>query len=788
MSTLDHKLLHDIGASRGQIAAIALVVACGISVFVAMLAAYRSLELSQRAYYRANRFADVFAHLTRAPRALEARIAALPGVATAQVRVISDVSLDVPGREEPATGRLVSVPERARPRLDDLSVRAGRYLQPSDRSQVLVSEAFANANHLHVGSLIGAVINGRLQHLRVVGIALSPEFVYEIHGATDIWPDSERFGVIWMGERALSAAFDMQGAFNDLEVALAPGADEQAVVERIDALLARYGGLGAYGRADQPSHRFLSSELAQLRVSATIVPAIFLGIAIFLLHLLLSRTVGTQRTQIAMLKAFGYGNGAIGLHYVWYGLVIVASGALLGLGAGLWLGWILTRYYGVFFHFPILRFQAGIGLLALTLLLVALAGVAGSLAGVRSAMLLPPAEAMRPQPPARYRPALVERMGLHALLPSPIRMILRNVERAPLKSLLSCAGLALGVATLVVGRSSFDAIDLMLAHQFYVIEREDATIAFDHTVSLRASHELAALPGVIRVEPFRAVPIRVRKGHRSRRIALLALDARATLYRIVDLRGRVLQPPRQGILLNERLAQALGVRPGERIALDVLESARATRSVRVAATVDELIGTTAYMERGAAARLLREGPAISGAYVGVDARERTALEAALKRMPSVANVAFRDRTIANFRSTIAQSLAVSTALLILFATVIAFGVVYNSARIALAEHGRELAVLRILGFTRGEVTLVLLGEQALLTATAIPAGIVAGRAIALSFSAAYSSELYRIPTAVSTTTEAFATLVIAAAAFVCGMLFQRQLAALDLVGALKIGE
>lgn len=788
MRTLNHKLLHDIGSSRGQIVAIALVVACGVSVFVAMLTTYQSLERSQRAYYEAARFAEVFAHATRAPRSLGPRIAAIPGIDALQMRVVADVSLDVAGRDEPATGRLVSIPERSRPPLNDLFVREGRYLQPADRTQVLVSEAFADANGLRVGSTIGAVINGRRQRLHVVGIALSPEYVYAIRGVADIWPDSARFGIIWMGEQALSAAFDMKGAFNDLAVTMAPGTDAQAVIERIDTLLARYGGLGAYDRTDQPSHRYLSSELSELRASVVMVPAISLGIAVFLLQLLLSRQVGTQRTQIAVLKAFGYANAVIGLHYVLFGLLIVAIGAALGIGAGLWFGWTLTRYYAVFFHFPILRYHATIELLAATAMLVILAGVAGSLSGVRAAVTLPPAEAMRPQPPTSFRPSIIERIGFRRVLSVPMRVVVRNLERAPLKAVLSCAGLALGVATLVVGRSTYDAIDLMLTQQFYVAEREDAAVVFDRTLPLRARWELGRLPGVIRVEPFRAVAVRLRSGHHSRRVALIGLEDDANLRRIVDLRGRVSRPPRNGLLLTEKLAQVLGVMPGDRITLEVLEAAKPTMVTRVVATVDELIGTTAYMELGALDRLLREGPTISGAYVAIDARERNVLDAALKRLPSVANVAFREQTIEDFRSTIAEVLAISTTLLITFASVIAFGIVYNTARIAFAERGRELAVMRILGFTRGEIALVLLGEQAVLTGAAIPAGLALGYAISLSLSAAYSSELYRIPATVSRATDAFALLVIVGAAFVSGLLVRRQLDTLDLVAALKIGE
>ena len=357
MTALDKKLFRDLWQMRGQLLTIALVVACGIATYVTMRGAYESVESAQRDYYSRYRFADVFAHLKRAPDYVADNIARIPGVASVQIRIVVEVTLDVPGLDEPALGRIISIPERPTRMLNDLCIRRGRYVEVGGGDEVLVSEAFSTANRIEVGQTIGAVMNGRWEKLRAVGIALSPEYVYEIRGA-EVFPDNKRFGVFWMSRDALGPAFNMEGAFNDVALSLAPGASEPEVITRLDALLEPYGGLGAYGRYDQVSNRFLSDEITQDRITGIFIPTIFLGVAVFLIHVVLSRLVGTQRGAVGLLKAFGYSNVAISFHYLKFALTAVLLGTLIGAPLGISLGRGLSKLYEDFFRFPELRFVA----------------------------------------------------------------------------------------------------------------------------------------------------------------------------------------------------------------------------------------------------------------------------------------------------------------------------------------------------------------------------------------------------------------------------------------------
>ncbi|MGK2858275.1 MAG: ABC transporter permease [Thermoanaerobaculia bacterium] len=787
LRAIDRKILRDIVHLRGQVLAVAAVVMCGIATFVAMWTAHRSLKLSQEAYYRTHRFPDVFASARRAPDSLARKIAAIEGVAAVRTRIVVDVTLDVPRLEEPATGRLVSIPEHRVPMLSDLFLREGRWVDPMRPDEVIASESFATANALRPGDTVAGVVNGRWRRLEIVGIAISPEFVYEIRNV-DIFPDNRRFGVLWIGHEALSNAYDMEDAFNDVAIALAPGGSEREVIARVDDILARWGSTGAYGRDEQIAHRFLSDEIAQSRVSGTVMPAIFLGVAAFLVHMVLTRLVQTQRDQIAVLKAFGYSSLDVALHYLKLAAVVIAIGTVLGIGLGIWLARGMGRLYAEFYHLPTLEFDVDARTLLLAFVISALAASLGALSAVRGALKLPPAEAMRPEAPPVFHPGVLERLGLMKRLPPSGRIIARNLARRRMKAFLSICGVAMAVAILVVGRFMFDAISLMMQRQFSEIQREDVTVSFYEPRSHATRHDLEHLPGVLSVETFRAVPVRFVNEHRSKRAAIFGIDGDGSLRRLIDSKGRAIDVPAEGLAMNATLAEILGVEAGDSLRVEVLEGRRRVDTVRVSRLVDELIGSSVYMDAEALARLTGESRTISGAYLAVDSQRLPELNEQLKRTPAVAGVSLRETVIESFEKTIAQSLTITTTMLILFASVIAVGVVYNGARIALSERGRELASLRVLGFTRGEVSAMLLGEQALLTLLAIPFGGAIGYGFCALIASAMTSELYRIPLVVSSKTWAFAVLVIAAASVGSALLVHRRIRTLDLVEVLKTRE
>lgn len=787
LKALNKKLLRDILHLRGQIIATALVVACGVASFVANQSNYDSLLKTQQDYYAEYRFGDVFAHAKRAPEHLRSSIERIPGVASVQTRIVAEVVLDLPGLREPAQGRLVSVPENRSPMLNDLHLVRGRYVDPRNSGEIIVSEAFANANGFDPGDSIDAIINGRWRRLMIAGVGLSPEYIYEIRDG-DIFPDNKRFGILWMDRASVAAAFDMEGAFNDLSLTLAPEASEHQVIEEVDRILNVFGGTGAYGRSDQQSFRFLANEFGQLRSFGIFLPLIFLGVTAFLLHLVLSRLVNTQREQIGLLKAFGYSNFTIGMHYLGLATAAVWGGLIVGVILGVWMGSGMTAMYTDYFHFPLLSFYVGIRVILYSILFTLFSAAAGAMSAVRNAVRLPAAEAMRPEPPASFKAGTLERMGLTKMLPSSARIIFRNLSRHPVKAGFSVLGISLASALLFTGFYFFDAIDRIIEVQFQEAIREDAVVTFNSLRPQGARRELEGMAGVGKVESFRAVPARIRSEYRSKRVGLMGTESNPRLHRLVDADFRVFIVPTNGIVLSEALAETLGVGAGDLVDVEVLEGARPTDKIEVVATVGELMGMNAYMNIRALNRLMNEDDVISGAYLEIDPKFSDEVYTKLKKMPAVAGIGLPGAMLETFNETFGKTIGVFTFILVLFSSAIVFGVVYNAARIALSERGRELASLRVLGFTKGEVTRILLGEHAFLTVLGIPLGFVLGLLISAAMNALVDTELIRLPLVISQRTFVMTALFVVLAAVVSGLLIMWRLRSLDLIAVLKTRE
>ena len=788
MKTLRKKLFRDLWGMKGQALAIAMVIVSGVATYVISVSTLDSLRETRAVFYRDYRFAELFVSLKRAPESVAEAARAIPGVDRVETRVAAWANLDVPGFPEPIRGLVVSVPDGGEPAMNALHLRVGRSVAPGRDDEVVASEAFAQAHRLRPGDTIGAVIHGKRKALRLVGIGLSPEHVYEV-GPGAVFPDPKRYGVLWMGRKALAAGYGMEGAFNDLCATLAPGASRQDAIGRLDALLSPYGGLGAYARDDQMSHRYLTEEFRQLGTLAEIFPVIFLGVAAFLLNVVVGRLVSLQRDQIGILKAFGYPNSAIGMHYVKLIVLIVLVGAAGGIGVGAWLGRGMTRMYMAFYRFPYLHYELRASVAATAALVSVASAVAGALQAVRKAARMTPAEAMRPEPPGRYRVTLVERLGLRRILSQPARMIARNVARRPVKSALSILGIGFACAILMLGNVQEDAVGFMVDTQFRLAQREDMTVVFVEPASARALSELRSVPGVRHGEPYRSVPVRLRFGHRSYRTAVQGFPRDGgVLHRVLDTRLQPVAMPREGILMTDYLADRLGLRTGDRVTVEFLEGSRPIRDVPVAGLVGEYFGVNAYMDLYALNRLLGEGNAISGAFLSADREDRQRVYDALKEMPGVAGTVVREDAIRSFYDSMGGTLLLFTFVITLLAGSVAFGVVYNSARIALSERSRELASLRVLGFTRGEISYILLGELGLLTLAAIPLGFLVAQGITGYIAERMKSDLYRVPMVMEWSSYGFAAAVVIVAALLSGLLVRRRLDRLDLVAVLKTRE
>jgi putative ABC transport system permease protein len=787
MKALDRKLLRDLRLMWSQAITIALVVASGVAGFMATFSAYDALSWSREVYYTESRFADVFASLKRAPLALERQLATLPGAAHVETSLTQIVQIDIPNLSDPIIGRLIGIDPQRPPQLNRIHLREGRMVtaRRDHTLEVLVSEGFAIARQLKPGDRIRALVNGKREELLIAGIALSPEYVFAGMGGS---PDLRGFGVFWLDRQALAAAYNMEGAFNQVAVRLAPGAREGRVIDGLDRLLAPYGGVKAYGRDEQMSNRMLSSEIKEQRVMGTVLPSIFLAVAAFLLNVVLSRQIATQREQIAALKALGYDNWTIGLHYVKLVMLIVTLGVLVGVGVGAWLGHWFSGLYADVFRFPELRYRVRPELVLAAAGLTLLAALGATWHAIAVTVRLAPAEAMRPPAPGRYRPSFVEAWGLRDWFSPAARMVLRTMQRRPLRTGLTIAGIAASMAIVISGTFWRDTIELLLHTQFRLVLRGDVIVSLVEAAPASITYEMARLPHVTAVEGTRSVSARLVHGQRDWRGSVQGRSEEPQLQRIVDIEHRSFAPPQDGLLLTDRLAERLKIKPGEIVRVELLEGRRQVLELPVTGTVQEMMGMGAYIERRSLNRLLQEGDLVNMASLLVEPGHEAELLDRLKSLPRVVAAFSKAVMLRNIEEITARNVLVFSAILTVFASIIAVGVVYNHARIALAERAWELASLRVLGFTRGEVSAFLLGELALEILLAIPLGLAAGYWLAAGIVQLIKTDEFFFPLVIQPATYAYAALTVVAAGVASALIVRRRIDTLDLVGVLKTRE
>ncbi len=787
ISHLDRKLLRDLRRMKGQAVAVSLVMACGLAMLIMSRSLIHSLETTREEYYRAHRFADVFAGLKRAPLSLLDRLRTIPGVAALEPGVSVQVTLDIPGLVEPATGLVRSVPDFRESELNRLFLRAGEWLKPGRRGEVLVGEAFAEANQLQAGDTITMVMNGRLQQFRIAGVVLSPEYIFESRPGSAL-PDNRTYGIFWMPYEELANAFDLDGAFNSLVLALAPDAVERSVIAELDRMLLAYGGRGAHGRGDHPSHIRVSDEIRVLTILSFGFPLVFLSVAAFMTNAVLSRLLTLQRDQIAILKAFGFGNREISVHYLKFAFAFVIGGTLLGALGGIALGSRLVLMYHIFFRFPELHFRLDFSALGTALIVAAAAATLGVLSSVRRAAKLPPAEAMRPEPPANYRPAFIERTGIAHLFSNTFRIAVRNLERKPMQVFFTVAGLALATGILIIPNCFRDSVGQILEFQWDTVQRQDISIGLVEPDSEAAKHPLRQLPGVMSMEPFRYAAARIHFEQRHRQLAIQGMDPEGEHQRVIDSQFRIVPVPAEGLVVSSKLGEVLGARLGDAVTVEFLEGRRRKVNVRLVGFSEDFAGLIAYMDRRALNRLLGEGDVITGASFRVDGTRWQEFLRELKLQPRVSWVVVKESLRNNFRKTTAASIGLIQTIYLIFATIVAFGVVYNNARISLAERGRELATLRVIGFSQREVGAVLVIELVILALIAVPLGLVFGTVLASGILQAVNTETVRLPPVFTLRNYTFAVLVVTVASTLSGLVVLRTLKNLDLVSALKAPE
>lgn len=742
IGVLHRKLSRDLGRMKGQLLTLSLIAGSGIALFVSSWSCYQSLIGAKETFYESHRFADVFVQLKRAPADLLNEWSRGPFIRQVETRLVVPGVIELSHQDEPISAHLVSFPRQPETSLNRVQILEGH--EPRAREDILVHPAFAKAHRLKIGQEFEILIQGQKRKFRMSGVGTSPEFVYALNPATPL-PDDRYFGVFWLKFETLEFLIDFSGAFNSVLVRLESGASVETVKAELNQRLKPFGAMRAIGRDHQLSARLIEDEISQLRITAVFMPFIFLGISAFLINVILSRYLALQRSQIGGLKALGFRDREIAIHYLQFISVIVSIGAVPGLLVGYLLGGAQMDLYRQYFNFPVIIYEPSAGVFLAGLGLATFMGLVGGGWAVRKAISVQPAEAMRAPAPEIFKTRGLGGTGRWIQVDQRTRMALRHLFHRPLRVTMTVTGVATGLSLMVMAMAWSDIINHMVTGQFGYAQREDMSLGFVQPRPLSVIGELNRMPGVLKVEGSREVPVYLSFGPHGQNTVLQGLQGTKALRRVTDADFRPLDPPQTGLLLSRRFSEKWQLRPGDVVRLERLDGVRGIFDLPVEGFVDDMLGESAYLGLDSLWRLLGEEPVYSTAHLLVDPNESSRIYRLLHERPQVGTISLKTVMLRGFMESIGGMILAVVGLLVAFAVMVSVGVVYNSVRISLAERSWEFAGLRVLGYKPREVFDVLLIEFGFCLIAAIPLGLWGGRALIEATLGLVDSESFNFP-------------------------------------------
>lgn len=785
MKTLSRKLFSDIRTLRMQILTMAVLVTCGVAVLVASWSSYESLQRARDNYYEHYQFADVFAEISRGPVSLIQRIQNFPDVDIVETRIVESALIDIGSQAEPALGRIISWEPSAL--LNKIHLRSGRFPEEGAQSEVLIHESFAKAHQLQIGDTLSLSVKGQKEKVIVSGIALSPEYVYAISPLSP-FPDDKHFGVLWMHRNKLSRITSMEGAFNSLVIKMTPTASVHDLKQRLDLVLTSYGSLGSYGRDRQISNMFVEDEINQQKSMASVMPGIFLLVAAFILHTVLSRLIGLQRTQIAALKSMGYESLTLAVYYWKLVSVILALGIIPGLILAQFIGQGYAYLYEQYFRFPSIDFNLSINSILIGVAAGALPGWLASSLSLSAVFSLRPAEAMRPPAPANFNHNIFERWKILSPRSTQSKIVFRNVLVRPWRSVLSILGLAAATGILINGSFWSDIIEYMVDRQFYQISREDLEVQLMDPRGPEVLTELRRLPGVLLVEGTRQVGVRLRHLQHKEDTAIQSFDSMTAIRRVLNKAGQPLQIPEGQILVSRYFQDKLKLQRGDMLQFELPDKSGPNFQAVIFDFVDDVVGATVYANKYDLHRWLQETPSYNTLYLKIQPEFAERLYIQLKERPEVAAIGVKQLLYESFIQNLSAMILTFTAILVAFAVTITGAVLFNMARINLSEKAWELASLKIIGFNEQEVFRVLYLEMGLYVLLAMIPGLALGYGLSYLSTQWLQTSTFSYPLVIDIKTYALALVIMIATYLVTGLFLYRRVQTLNMTEALKARE
>lgn len=787
MKTLNRMLLREIIQHMGLFIAASVVVFSGITLFAATYMAYCNMNNSLNAYYRQYRFLDYYAEALNIPEEVIPQVKRIAGVGEVIGRFSEDVGADMtPDRR--VTLRMISVPDHRKPAINDLFIAQGGYLDRRPDNACLIGKKFAEFYKLHKGDRINVIANLRTHEFKIAGIVESPEYIFTLKSASSLSTSGEDFGVIYVKESVVREIFGFHDAYNQLLVRFESGVSQHRTIERIETMLKPYGFISGTQRKDQVSHTMVTDDIHQLQGMAYAFPALFLSAAALMIYIILRRLVNKERTLIGVMKAMGYTDARILVHYQLQSLVIAVGGVLPAIVAGTWLGGLLTQAYTTMDRIPVMNIRIyGSVFVIGSLISLGFCLFAGYHA-VKKVLEVQPAQAMRPETPPMGRRIVLERVGpIWNRLSFGWKMSIRNLFRSRQRTLFTMIGFMFTIILFVTSIFLLDCIDYVIRQQFFVLQRQDYKVSFTKACGYQDTLALKDIRGVLKVEPIMEVPAEIKNGWLKESIPLVGLPENNSFYHLVDTHLLPVKVPENGMLISHVLAQRLQIRVGDDVEVKTGYLEIKKKKIRIVGLVKTYAGFSGYMRDSALGALMEKGKFATGALIRVRNGLDSHVRKELLKMPNVETVESRLGTYQSFVD-LTQMINFFVGVMILFGGIMGFAIIFNTTLINIAERYRELASLKVLGYTGWEIQRTLFRENLLLGLVSLIPGLLVGRMICGVLAQVFSNKVIALELVIYPR-----TYLITAASLMLFILMalaanRRNIVGLDMVEVLKNRE
>ena len=787
MTKLNRMLIREISKSKGQFIAAAAVVFAGIVMFSASFMSYKNLKSSVDSYYEEYGFLSYYAEVQGISPMGVGEVRSVKGVKDAVGRISVDVGADM-GNSKRVTARIISIPDECNSPVNRLVFKSAGSLEEKDQYSCLVSRKFAEVYRLGKGSKLKTIINLKTYEFNVDGIVDSPEFIYAMKSNTEVSPSAEKFGVVYIKESTAMSILGTELLYNQVHVVFDKGVDEDALIDEIEDTLKSYGFISGTERKDQLSNMMVDNEISELEEIAFMFPMLFLTVAATIIYIMQRRIINNQRTLIGVMKAIGYSNVRILWHYVFYSLIIALTGAIPGVVAGFLLSVRLTKTYNNIFSIPVMKTEIHISLLVFGVLMSAGFCLLAGYSSAKRVLKIDPAQAMRSETPNSGKRIFLDKIRfIWNRLHFGWKMSIRNIFRSRTRTLFTIVGMMATIMFFMVSLFFMDSIKYILHQNFFEFQRQDYKITFAQASSYYDTFELKSLEGVRKVEPILEIPAEIQKGWRKEETLAIGIIEGNDFYRLKDERHAPVTVSGKGILVAQSIAEKLDIRKGDVVKIKLYLGNVLEKDIKVVGIVKQYAGFNCYMNIKELGKLAEEGTFATGALISVKAGKSEKVLDSLYEISGVQTVEARDDVYKDFEQFM-ELMNTFVGFMIFFGTVMGFAIVFNTTVINIMERRRELASLKVLGYTGREIEITILRENMMIAVISLLPGVVFGRLMCSFLARQFSNELFALEVIISARTLITACLSVFLFSVLAQTANKKNISGLDMVEVLKNRE